>query len=278
MAHRNPGRGNDGHAPSRDVAEALQMLAANPEAVRAAGILDPWRIDDILENQVVPELQAIRTLLEIGQRPLPVDGEVPGDEVPGRTIVGLLEDIRRNTSAVVAPEFNIDDLPVGTVGETTEALTEGKQGEALFDIEGSTFIAEVTATAELSAFDPIQVFRPDNVVRPIPQDEQQPERRTAPRYVTTGPDPIDVTNTSFETFDIVDADGNTLVTDTVVLFFDEAVDVSFTTDDEEQVIPLTAEKSPATFSSVGGIRATRVLYRQNADAAGPAELTIIALK
>ena len=69
-----------------------------------------------------------------------------------------------------------------------------------------------------------------------------------------------------------------MVADTVVLFFDEDIDVSFTTDDEDQVIPLTADRSPASFSSVQGVRATQVLYRQMTGAAAAAELNIIAFK
>jgi hypothetical protein len=266
MAQRNPHTG-----PPSEVAAALEVLAANPEAARASGIFDPSRLDDILENQVVPALRAIRSLLEMDR--LPSDGEVPAGG-----IMEVLQDIRRNTSAVVAPEFNKDNLPLDTVGETTEVLTEGDSGEALFDIEGSTFVAEVTATAQIGAFDPIRITRQNNVVEPIPEDVQVPERRTAPRYITSGEDPIDVTNTEFETFEIEDEDGQTLVADTVVLFFDEDIDVSFTTDDEDQVIPLTADRSPASFSSVQGVRATQVLYRQMTGAAAAAELNIIAFK
>lgn len=169
MAQRNPSTD-----PPREVAEALEVLAANPEAARASGIFDPWRLDDILENQVVPEIQAIRALLDAGQPPVDGPGDIPGEGTGA--ISELLEEIRENTRMVVEPE-------VGLVGTTLEAISEGDEGLAVFERNGTRFASEITATAEVDQFETVELIAEPDVARPNPAlrgVDRDPELRVAP--------------------------------------------------------------------------------------------------
>ena len=124
------------------------------------GLLDPWRVDDLIENRVIPELQAIRGELE--QQP---SGDVTLP--PDATTAELLHAIAANTQAIVGVEFNRDNLPIGMVGTAMESFTEGGEGDASFAVEGTEFITEVTTTGAVDATDPVQVVEAGNIVKPV---------------------------------------------------------------------------------------------------------------
>lgn len=127
--------------PPNDL-DQLSDRAIAQEAVQR-GLLDPWRVDNILENDVVPELQRIRELLA-GR----------GTPAPGGDRAGI-----------IGPEL-LDDLPLGLAGTTIEPITEGKEGDATFELAGTRFVAPVKITRDVAQFEPIEIIADGNVARP----------------------------------------------------------------------------------------------------------------
>lgn len=66
---------------------------------------------------------------------------------------------------------------------------------------------------------------------------------------------------------------------TVVLFFNDDIDIAFVTpeEDENKIINLPESRSPFSISGVFGLFTDRVYYRQNENASGTPELEILAL-
>jgi hypothetical protein len=157
------------------------------EAVQR-GLLDPWRVDDLLENEVAPSLQRIEQLLE-GQQ---LDGAPSGE------VVGLLEEIARNTGDVVRPEVR-ENLPVEAEGTALEEIAEGQTGDASFSLEGTVFTAEVLARRRVRSVQSVRIIGPDNAVVPFSAEEDILKRSEAAGVVAMATSPGDFNQTVTQT-------------------------------------------------------------------------------
>lgn len=81
------------------------------------------------------------------------DGDSDGDggsDMPSATS----ELLRR----LINSELEVDDLPAGIEGSPIQSIGKGKKGQAEFDVLGSSFITEVTASSQVQPRDTVRVI------------------------------------------------------------------------------------------------------------------------